>query len=45
MMSTKAIMHPLGVVYFFSYRAMRGKRIYAKQVCFVLAGLDANIDS
>lgn len=45
MMSAKAIMNPLGVVYLFSYKAMRGKSIYAKQVCFVLVGLDANIDS
>lgn len=45
MMSMKAIMHPLGVVYFFSYKAMRGKSIYTKPVCFVLVGLDANIDS
>lgn len=44
MMSTKAIMNPLGVVYLFSYKAMKGKNIYTKQVCFVLVGLDVNVD-
>lgn len=38
-------MNPLGVVYLFNYKATRRKNIYTKQVCFVLVGLDANIDS